>query len=86
MANCYSCMHNKVCAIDKKRFYSVVNRFCINFEHQPTTEEQILNIIESNIDDAKGSFPWTHDDDVKLETLEDLYREIKLRIKEEEKR
>ena len=48
-----------------------------------TIEEQILHIIESSINDAKGSFPWTHDDEVKLETLEDLYREIKLRIKEE---
>ena len=48
-----------------------------------TTSEQILQTIERNIDSVKHSFPWTHDDDVKLETLEDLYREIKADIQRE---
>lgn len=46
-----------------------------------TIEEQILHIIESSIDDAKGCFPWTHDDEVKLKTLEDLCRELNCYIR-----
>lgn len=45
--------------------------------------EQILKLIESNIDDYNRNFPFTHDDEVKIEALQSLRDEIKCFIKDD---
>lgn len=47
-------------------------------------KEQVLKLIESNIDDYNRNFPFTHDDEVKIEALQYLRDDIKHWIKEDD--
>ena len=47
-----------------------------------TVKQQVLEIILSEIEGVKCSFPFTHDDEVKLDKLLDIYSMIDLGIKD----
>lgn len=38
-----------------------------------TYKEQVLEIIQDEIENVKHNFPLTHDDEVKMEKLIDVY-------------
>ena len=46
-----------------------------------TVKQQVLDIIQDEIDGIKHNFPFTHDDEVKLDKLIDLYDLIDSRVK-----
>ena len=47
-----------------------------------TVKQQVLEIILSEIESVKHCFPFTHDDEVKLDKLLDIYSMIDLGIKD----
>lgn len=46
-----------------------------------TVKQQVLDIIQDEIDDIQHNFPFTHDDEVKLDKLIDLYDLIDSQVK-----
>ena len=46
-----------------------------------TVKQQVLDIIQDEIDGIKHNFPFTHDDEVKLDKLIDLYDLIDSTVK-----
>lgn len=47
-----------------------------------TAKQQVLEIIQDEIDSIKHNFPFTHDDEVKLDKLVDVYDLIDSMVKE----
>ena len=45
-------------------------------------KQQALNIIQGEIESVKNNFPFTHDDEVKLDKLIDVYDLIDSTVKE----
>ena len=45
-------------------------------DNRTTVKEDILEIIQDDIDSIRHNLPFTHDDEVKLDRLVDLYCEI----------
>lgn len=45
-------------------------------DNKTAVKEDVLEIIQDNIDSIRHNFPFTHDDEVKLDKLVDLYCEI----------
>lgn len=46
-----------------------------------TVKQQVLEIIQDEIDSIKHNFPFTHDDEVKLDKLVDVYDLINNMVK-----
>ena len=47
-----------------------------------TVKQEVLNLIKEEIESVKHNFPFTHDDEVKLDKLVDVYNLINSMIKE----
>lgn len=47
-----------------------------------TVKQQVLEIIQEEIEGVKHNFPFTHDDEVKLDKLIDVYDLIDSIIKD----
>lgn len=47
-----------------------------------TVKQQVLEIIQDEMESVKHNFPFTHDDEVKLDKLIDVYDLIESMIKE----
>lgn len=47
-----------------------------------TVKQQVLKIIQEEIDDVRHNFPRTHDDEVRLDELTDVYDLIDSMVKE----
>ena len=47
-----------------------------------TVKQQVLEIIQEEIESVKYNFPFTHDDEVKLDKLIDVYDLIDSTIKD----
>jgi hypothetical protein len=45
-------------------------------DNKMAVKEDVLEIIQDDIDSIRHNFPFTHDDEVKLDKLVDLYCEI----------
>lgn len=45
-------------------------------DNKTAVKEDVLEIIQDDIDSIRHNFPFTHDDEVKLDKLVDLYCEI----------
>lgn len=45
-------------------------------DNKTAVKEDVLEIIQDDIDNIRHNFPFTHDDEVKLDKLVDLYCEI----------
>ena len=45
-------------------------------------KQQVLEVIQGEIDSIKCNFPFTHDDEVKLDKLGDVYDLIDSAVKE----
>lgn len=48
-----------------------------------TTKQQVLEIIHDEIESVKNNFPFTHDDEVKVDKLTDIYSLIDTTIIEQ---
>ena len=48
-----------------------------------TVKQQVLEIIQDEIDGIRSNHPFTHDDEVKVDKLTDVYSEIDNLIKED---
>lgn len=49
---------------------------------ETTVKQQVLEIIQDEIEGIKHNFPFTHDDEVKLDKLIDVYDLIDSTVKE----
>ena len=47
-----------------------------------SVKEQVLEIIQDEIESVKHNFPFTHDDEVKLDKLVDVYALIDNMVKD----
>ena len=47
-----------------------------------TVKQEVLDIIKDEIDSIEHNFPFTHDDEVKINILKELYNTINEVIKE----
>ena len=47
-----------------------------------TVKQQVLEIIQDEIEGIKHNFPYTHDDEVKVDKLWDMYDLIDDMVKE----
>ena len=45
-------------------------------DNKTAVKEDVLEIIQDDIDSIRHNFPFTHDDEVKLDKLVDLFCEI----------
>ena len=45
-------------------------------------KQEVLDIIQDEIDSVKNNFPYTHDDEVKVDKLTDVYDLVKTTFKE----
>ena len=46
-------------------------------DNKTTVKEDVLEIIQDDIDSIRHNLPFTHDDEVKLDILHDLYADIR---------
>ena len=46
-----------------------------------TVKQQVLEIIQDEINSIQHNFPFTHDDEVKVDKLIDLYDLIETQVK-----
>lgn len=62
-------------------YWTAVNLLKAGYRKQ-TVKRQVLEVIQDEIEGIKHNFPFTHDDEVKLDKLVDVYDLIDSMVKE----